>query len=164
MNVTITKTYTARTGNRGIVGKIDGRSFSRFIRRGESPADAVLRIWSVDIAADLDWGDGLDLCRTESLTDSGEVITEQMRGAKAWLGAITGRCERWGLRREFVRGQSNLSRSGRGNRWWSLSDIEDGAYEASSCWRSMTEHRTFFVIRGGRVAVIEKRDALLFVA
>lgn len=51
MNVTITKTYTTRTGSRGIVGKIDGRSFSRFIRRDESPADAVLRVWGVRLGS-----------------------------------------------------------------------------------------------------------------
>lgn len=61
--ITIKRTYTTKTGNRGIVGTIDGRSFARFIRRDESPADAVLRVWGVRIGSNerrgLKWSYGL---------------------------------------------------------------------------------------------------------
>lgn len=167
--IEIKRAYVTSRGAYGIVGTIDGRTFSRFIKAGETPEDAVLRVWGVDLrAADLDpeleWYTGLDLRRQETLTDEhGSVLVEQMRGAKGWLAQITGTGGKFGLKRRFCKpDQYALSRSGRGDKVWRTRGLGDGVYEASSTWRSMTEHRTHFVVRAGHIAIIERCDIVRY--
>lgn len=90
---------------------------------------------------------GLGLSREEYVSDDGWITTEQMRGARAWLALLVGICPQYGFNRDFIDPcEENLSRSGRGSKEWSTEEIGPGIYEASSTWRSMVAHRTFFKV------------------
>lgn len=106
---------------------------------------------------------GLDLVRCESITDDGWVSVEQSRGcARAYVARITGKDQKFGFAREFVRCHDDQTgRSGRGNKNYAVKHLADGIYEAKSTWRSLDSHTTYFQVIGGSVAQILSKDKVL---
>lgn len=154
-SIEITRTYTCN-GVSGVVYTLKGVGrCSTLLKAGQTLREAITPE-----------PQGLNLCRNEAITDTGEIRCEQMRGVNAYLAQITGRCPRYGLRRAFVRAdESDLSRAGNGRLSWDVSGLEPGVYEAQSTWRSMTAHRTYFTVDcAGQIEIIEKRDALAMAA
>ena len=81
-------------------------------------------------------------------------------GTDAWVARITGPSEKFGMEREFVHADRDLSHSGRsGHITWHL-EGQDGVYEYRNvCIASRHTTSGFFLIENGKVADLGNRKS-----
>jgi len=115
----------------------------------------------VEFLGDIELEDKLEL--SESCIIAPRKITMRVRGgglgANAWVARITGPNDRYGVEREFVDANRDLSQSGKsGNITWEID--QDGVYEYRElCISSTRTTSGFFLIEESKVADLGNRKA-----